>query len=293
MAVDVDVPFPGSAIVANSHFNPDSLWSVHLSASKHILDEAPYSELSNAEVLIFENDELFERLEHSGNGTYRSKDSKPEDGKVYQLKVSVPDLGEVQAMDIIPEKVEILSGSWEKTFSEFGDEEYLVTIHINDPAGTKNFYMTEVLTYQYIYEERKPGEPFNGRIEPIDSILTGATLYTPDLNIHTGDQYSKNLIFPDVIFDGEIYPFQIIASHYSIRNQFVQNNEAIIYVILRSLSHSSYYYWKTLKIQQRGDKLSEPVSVFNNIEGGYGFFGAYHAETKRIKIEREIEEGEF
>ena len=291
MTVDVEVPFPGPAIVANSFFNPDSVWSVHLSASRHILDENPYLEINNAALEIYENNEFIERLEYSGNGNYRSESTKPKEGANYQLIVSAPEFGGALATDKVPEKPAFVSGSWQRTLSEFGDQEYLITFNIADPAAKENFYLAEVLVYNTSFEWPKPGE--QGPLIPKDSVLLGATLSTQDPAVSQNNQYQETLIFSDTFFDGDTYAFRLTANHYSIRNQIGRNGEAEVYIVLRSLSKSSFEYWKSLRMQQDDNELAEPVSVYSNIEGGLGFFGGYNSVTKVAVIRMEEERGDF
>ena len=291
MAVDVEVPFPGPVLVANSYFNPDSVWSVHLSASRHILDENPYPEISNAALEIYENNEFIERLEYSGNGYYRSESTRPKEGAEYKLKISTPEFGEVLATDEVPEKPAFVSGSWKRGLSEFGDYEYLITLNISDPPAKDNFYMVQVLLYSPVFDWQKPREP--GPITPVDSVLDGATLSTQDPAVSQNNQYQETLIFSDTFFDGDTYAFQLTASHYSIRNQIVSKGEAEVYIVLKSLSKSSFEYWKSLRMQQDDNELAEPVSVFSNIEGGLGFFGGYSSVTKVAVIRMEEDRGEF
>lgn len=281
--IEVEVPFPGPAIVVNSQFTPDSLWSVHLTKSKHILEEHDYLAIGNAQVLVYENGKVKESLELVREGYYRAAESKPLPGKTYKLKVIVPELGEVHGEDLIPDKVAISSGNWRRTRTGF-DEEYLMSFVIDDPGGVDNFYMLEVFTYRYIREDYHNVE--KGEIpQIIDSVLRKNGLETNDPGVIKN--WGNRFLFSDALFDGEKYPFRMTLFYDMDRTQ------EEVYLVLRSLSKTSYEYWKTLEIQRMDNVLSEPMPVYGNIIGGHGLFGGYSIERKTIKMGKESEEGTF
>ncbi len=85
--VEIDIPREAPRLVANAFINPDSLISVRVSRSKFVLDNAPLKPIENATAQIFENGQLRESLEHTGQGLYVSS-FKPQVGSEYTLQVA-------------------------------------------------------------------------------------------------------------------------------------------------------------------------------------------------------------
>lgn len=68
------------------------------------------------------------------------------------------------------------------------------------------------------------------------------------------------------------------ALTFKFRDWVVNNNDLIrVYVELRSITEAYYKYHSSLTRQLivRQDPFAEPVSIFNNIEGGYGNFSGF------------------
>src|SRR5688572_22671281 len=81
LVVDVEVPFDQPQLTLNSVINPDSLWKARVTRNRHVLDEQPFQEINNAQVIVYENGVPIDTLTSTGSGFYQSDNKKPETGK--------------------------------------------------------------------------------------------------------------------------------------------------------------------------------------------------------------------
>ena len=70
LEVEIDVPIPDPKLSASCFFTDYGEWYVHVSKSKFILDTVGFDLITDANVEIYENNNLIETLEHIGNGWY-------------------------------------------------------------------------------------------------------------------------------------------------------------------------------------------------------------------------------
>src|SRR5688572_16139599 len=94
-------------LVINALFNPDSVWTIHVSKSLPVLTPTEVPSVNNATIQLYEDGTLVEELFYGTDGMYTST-QKPKEGKLYTIKASTPGLPAVQASEILsPAKVEI------------------------------------------------------------------------------------------------------------------------------------------------------------------------------------------
>src|SRR5687768_5156438 len=107
LIVDVDVPFPQAKLTLNAVFNADSLWTAQIKQNRHILDEAPYQEVSGAAVIIFKDGAPIDTLSDQGNGVYQSDTGKPEAGQTYSIEAKVDNFETVTGTSAAPVGVQL------------------------------------------------------------------------------------------------------------------------------------------------------------------------------------------
>lgn len=278
----VDFPKHKSRLVVNGFFHADSRWEFDVSKSLSVIDNAPLAKINNASIQIFENDILIETLtflfEDGGinDGLYYS-DNKPVFGKNYSIIVSANGFESVSAADKLPTPVPIVSTDFKIIDSSFytnSDGNILwyinsaVSIKFNDPVGEENFYQLEVLYYYTIY---------NFDSSTYYNSFNSFHLNSDNLSIEEG--LEGNIIFSDLIFDGQTYEISAEFTHYNAPPDFTY------YIYFKSLSKSCFFYKKTygLYLNRKNDPFAEPVQVYNNIENGFGIFAGYVADVDTIK----------
>jgi len=276
----VDFPRHKSRLVVNGFFHADGRWEFDVSKSLSVIDNAPLAKINNASIQIFENDILIETLTLPliKDGFYHSDtDSKPVFGKNYSIVVSADGFESVSAADKLPTPVPIVSTDFKIIDSSFytssGSNIYgyinsTVSIKFNDPVGEENFYQLEVL-YPYTL--------YNFDSSKYQNRFISFHLNSDDLSIEEG--LEGNIIFSDLIFDGQTYEISAEFTHYNAPPEFTY------YIYFKSLSKSCFLYKKTygLYLNKMNDPFAEPVQVYNNIENGFGIFAGYAADVDTIK----------
>jgi hypothetical protein len=127
---------------------------VKISKSTDYFEQGIYPLVSNAVVSITDNSGNSQQLQETSPGTY-SETSAGVEGNTYSLQVEVE--GEMYTGSVkMPAKVDIDSISIQPTpdYMEFSGG-YLVSAHLNDPAGTENYYRLKVSKINSITEQEK------------------------------------------------------------------------------------------------------------------------------------------
>jgi hypothetical protein len=259
--VNIDVPLEKPLITLNSVFNPDSVWNVQLNLNRHVLDKNPYASVDDAEVSIYENSILVNKLDFIKNGKYRSQNGKPLAGKVYEVKVTSNANGEVSAKSMAPQPVQNLSVEFLKPETESYNNRYIVNLTFIDAPGEKNYYKITAEGDLYFFTSNKIGK--NTVVIPIKE--RGQS--------EEDDQGDAEILFSDLLFDGKKYSISIAASFYTNLSQ--------VRLSLWSVSEDYYNYKQTLQLQSKtsNNPFAQPVNVYNNIKGGFGIFGGYSQTT--------------
>lgn len=257
LVVDVAVPFEGKQVTANAFFNPDSVWTVHLSLNRNILDEEPFNHVDNAQVVVLEDGQSIATLAGIGNGLYRAG-VKPEPGKEYTLSIKAPGYDDLQAHSAIPSpapmpRVELYEASSNSALK----------VAIKDDGAEANYYEIQVAMDYESYNY------YAGRIEHGGHMLQ---LTSQDPLIQKdGDEYESAIVFKDVLFNGKEAELNFELSGGGI------SYGGAVTVILKTLSEEGYNYLRTVRLNDMssGDPFAQPVNVYNNIQDGFGIFAGY------------------
>lgn len=271
--VEVEIPEHEPRLVLNARFDSraqglDAL----VSNSLGILDTAQYSVFPEASVRLYIDGALFRDFQFEPEkALFFASLDEPLGNQpgLYRLEASTPGLGSVYAEQRMPRLVEIESVKVEKEGAVSGEGEKAdeIKIQFTDPAGEDNYYAVRVDFLTKI--SFQPGDT----VEYVYPLFTS----TLDQIVQQGREYDH--LFSGQSFDGNRYTLSLYAE-YGI--DFDDPN-ARVKVYLFSLSREAYLY--DLSLKQYSDTadnpFAEPVTVFSNIEGGYGIF------TLRITAELE------
>jgi hypothetical protein len=266
LTVDIDVPFEKSQLTLNSLFSTDSVWNVKLNLNRHILDKSPFATVDNASVVILENEVVIETLASKGNGVYQSS-GKPIAGKTYTVKATAENYGSVQSTASLPLPVQNLKVIFhEPTQGESGLES-VIDLKFDDPPGEKNFYKMTAFGEAYSVAQHKK------------IAKTTAPILLKRQGSNNDDNGEEEIIMSDLLFDGETHQMSIKTGNwfYGFSN---------ITLSVSAISEEYYNYKETIQLQSetRDNPFAQPVNVFNNIIGGFGFFGGY----TRSNVSREM-----
>lgn len=262
-----DIPENEKKIVVNSVLCPDSLVKVNISKSMSIRENNnSFQYLDNAEAKLFENDVLIETLHYTKNGNYFSSDFKPEENKKYEIKVSVPNMNNVDANTVIPAKTNIISVDTLTVIDheyEYDEKKLEFNIKFKDNIEIDNYYQIEC---RYSYKEIYGDEDvfYKDYIEADEEIL----------NIQNID---GTILLEDKIIAGEDFNLKFRVPIYIFTEQIKEYR-----IYLNSISKEYYLYLVTRSAQEETEDnpFAEPVQVFNNINNGCGICGSYSSDVK-------------
>lgn len=280
--VEIDIPVEPTRLVINSILSDKEFISANISESKHILDGSDvYKTVQGATVEIYEDGNLLTTLIDSLEGNYISNNFKPLRGKLYKISVSKGGFEIATANVLMPlDTATILSVKMD-TITEpqqgYTSTYLRFSVAVQDNELINNFYSIAVYQegyhYQYDYNVAPP-------------VLIDSVYYYHKLQIQTRDpsledfqSYGQDILFNDELFNGSTYHINVLTWLPS------EDSNTTYYIELANTSESYYRYKLSSELQYfAGDNpFAQPVTVYNNIENGFGVFGAYN--TAVVKVE--------
>lgn len=255
-------PFEGEKIVLSAILNSDRI--VQVSVSKSFpTSEAMLPEelvLPNAQVELYEDNNLVETLEYTGNSFFIStSELRPAPGKSYHFKVSHPDLTDVESIpETIPDFVPINDFNFYEQ-----NEEMVLDFSFTDDGSQTNFYQVSLWGNREL----------------------GRWHYFPENLFSQGDlgcSLVNDNTFKDVCLNGETKSFTAIRFDDRI---FPAEDweDGQIYFTLRSIS-STFYENVKLRDGTPDPGFGVPPPTFTNIIGGYGTVLAYNQDVVVIEL---------
>lgn len=220
---------------------------VHISLSGNI-DSAQLTDVTNAQVHLYENGHLLETLEHTSNGLYTSF-SEAQEGNEYKCEVNVPGYDLVTATTVVPlaapiEKVKFIKNAW---FNYWGDLQNAVEV-------TFSKHDTRYLEVVVWSDSER-------RINPAN--INDPVLLSEGLGL--------------TLFSTEFVPTDTYTMHINLQ---IEDDTPIV-VELRSVCKHYYSYKKQLSLYT--DALYPDfftgalpaIPLYSNVKGGYGIFAGY------------------
>lgn len=295
---ETDIEFSGrdtsTLLVLNSIITPDSLIKVKVSESRFFLDnDSKFNDVLNATVKIWVNGIEQPALLHKGNGLYVSS-YMPKAGDKIKITAKNDKYKEVKSFtEVVPAiPVSSIDTSFKVADSLYGyNVDFSMKLHIKDPKEVDNYYRIIVKSVDNYSNgiNSVAGVYFNS-----DDPVFGST---SEEGIFGGGFYGMYSVFSDALFNGKEYSLSMNTTLYnggfvnggSSKDENPFNNPYIVkreFVFeLQSISKSYYLY---LKSREAGSNVigffSEPVQIYNNIEGGIGIFANYNSSFYKIGI---------
>ena len=266
--LSVEFPYEGDRMVVYCLLNPTEVVSVRVSKTYPPTGKVVYDDIDEAEVLLYENDKLVERLAYTNKGIYQSSSHfKPKGGYVYSLKINAPTLPSITTtQEEVPTMPKIVSCEFDRKIES--------TMNKGKPARKLILKMKDDLNKVNFYSVRADGVWQNNK-----SGLSGFALdqasgsESPCYFMHWG-----SLILSDACFQNSIYELNRgyeTDAFFNIDNTFKAKDLDRIVVQIRQLNKSYYEYCRTFYNAEDLEKaFIPPYPQYNNIIGGYGIFGA-------------------
>lgn len=289
-------------IVVNGALSNDSIVTVQVSRTRHILDNADLAPLEGAMVTLFRGSEMVEQLDYAGNGYFRAAFFHPAVGEELSIEVEQPGYPSVSACCEIPETVGIVSVDTSTVIEEYNDygysykeEMFQMDVTINDPPGVENYYLLNLqvdksytswrdTTVNYVDSLYHNGE-WHYFISDTTYTVTDTFRYienpevgSPDLVVEAVTD--NGILFSDQLIDGKEYSIRAYTILRSIRSA----DSAVVDIRLHSISESYYRYMKSRQkhYETKDAPFAVPVIVYTNVEGGAGFLGGYSSDLHTI-----------
>ena len=296
-------------------------WVVRLTHSASTLDEVSmFPRISNATLQLFANNVatgsfVYDTISYYSNenqawyidsayvayqyppiaGQAKPPYLLPQTGINYTLKATAPNLPPVEASMTIPNPVPIQSVTVGNLTTIDNQSYYPIDITFQDLTNSNNesnYYFLSVRQY------------INPIIDPntgiaTDTIETCNCFYTRkgvfNQNDFIFDLNGSELIrldgrepFTNQLFAGKQHSLQIFVPFNSYF--YINGDEEIptskVTITLGSQNKERYFYRESrgLQNQTENNPFAEPVTVYNNVEGGFGIFGGYSSNTVHIEL---------
>lgn len=284
--LEVDLPDAGPRLVLNASLENTDTIRVFLSRSQHILErenfENPFPAERNARVVLKDedgNEMVFNAIDESRpweeNYFYQLTGAKIIPGKKYEIVAEADGLPSVKSSQVFPENVPIQSLS----FQDLGPEpswpqNHIVEITLGfDDLPDRNYYE---ISGRYLGKDIQIN---NG--DTLQFFYMGGLNPDPiNPSLRKEHMWRRNvLLFQDVLIPRP-------NSEVVFRTSIPKGIDIDIFVNLAHVSEAYYRYLDTVELQDynRGDILSQPVLVYNNIQGGMGIFKARNIASATIKV---------
>jgi hypothetical protein len=280
-----DVATQENRLVVNAEIQAysDGAAQVTLSADPLAIGlEGLFTVVSDATISISKNDVMLGTYTHEIEGEYSIDGSilNAVPGDVFEITVSAPDRTTVTATTSIPSAIPIYDVTILDTvlvpysysiIDEFGNVTYIDTIipyltlafSFDDPDG-EDFYSLAI-NYEDLYSES------------FTCFTTADPTFTVNDNYDFGNENNDGQVtlcdkvtFTDVTFEGTSKTMNV--NLLAINTTYLDDPKFVIE--LQHLSREAYLYETSARLQNgNGDNpFGEPVTVFSNIENGFGIF---------------------
>lgn len=291
----IDIPEKAPSLVIESVLLPFDLngpqLGVKIFESISVFDTSANKSITNANVLIYRNGQLFDTLFYDnstdhfypfGYGPFQG----PVAGDHFRLEATAPGFPAVAAETTIPEKVLLDTVTIDRIgfFDESGSVYSKLSVSFSDPSDEDNFYE---LVVSAIGEEYKP-KAFRS-LKTYETFIINEPHYPPETRIDLKNP--SRLLFNDKTFAGQ----HVEMSCYFSANQRMGGehvlNAEILAVHLRNVSPEYYHFQTTLlhsSYNRQADilyGLGEPLNVASNVESGYGLFASFNKDRVYLDLD--------
>ncbi len=274
--VDIDTFEDENKMVVYGLFSPDDSIGVYIYRLTNCYDKG-YVTVNNATVNLYCNNKHAATLINNGKGYYYSN-IVPVFGNEYTIIAGHDTLDQIEATGSLPTDINIDSVSFisRAGVSPWYDNYSQITVSFTDVANEVNYY--EILPYTH-----KKGNYNNYIMFPYsmnDPVL---------LNSGCIDNSGNFAYFSDDMIDGQTYKMKL---HVMDNNNIIKPDYEL-FIRFMTVSYHMYQYHNKMSnhlSNQGGNgeflytKVTNPVTLYTNIKGGYGVFDGYCKHDIRIPI---------
>jgi hypothetical protein len=280
---------PAELVVVGS-FTLDRNLQVYVSASRSILTDAPVAYIDNAIVELYRNEEFLTQLSFSEEKDkvsnlpfYSVGDFQPQVGIKYTIKVDAPGFDPVTAHSQIPTPIKLVSSE----ISNFqfldtkGEQEALVRYDVNvafeDPGQVENYYHINFLQQFRAYE-----------ITPTDTLYFQEEMRPVVFSNQFNTNYQVAHVGGGLLLEDEGIDGQTIRLNLPVEFLYSPTQKELgkLFIELRAVSKEYYQYFSTISRQNgvSDSPFTDPVIVYDNINGGQGVFAGFSTSNDSLVI---------
>lgn len=210
---------------------------------------------------------------------YQATDYEPAPGDHIRLEAEFPGFEPVWAETDVPlmPRFEVLSAKWNPvTLDDLTDlfidddtvyYELEMTLAVTDDGSYDKFYFLQPVAYR---EEEWLEEGYWFSLSYTSNDIIFRELSGGNAMQSLPDESSRNY-FSDALIKGQRHTF-------TITTDFVLDKENILYIGLLAATVNESVYWYDMSYHQvdsgLGGIFAEGTTLYSNVHGGYGFFGA-------------------
>jgi hypothetical protein len=265
---EVDIPLPGyqRKLVVNSLFNNEEEFAVSVSHSVPSLDGGSPRYLDGATVELFENGLLLGPVSYNAFDKIYVIPAKPQQGHLYELKVSHPEFPSVSCLAELPSSVEFEKVVYIDSagLDSSGEKLSALRFTLSDPAAGKNYYRLLFSYYNLLLNQYLPIE-----LETDDEVL---------LSPQTVKEGTGSYLFSDLLFNGRNKTFEVRFPAETA------TSSPRYMVTVDALSEDYYKYQSSLTLfrNNQDNPFSDPVIIHTNIREGLGIFSGYITQRDTV-----------
>lgn len=298
--VDVEPPEHERQLVVNGLYQAGTPWVVEVTTSVGLLEIDEPATVTNASVVLWHDDRPLDTLRYrpvpddqpyyyggNADGHYHS-DAAAAPGQTYTLRVSAPGFDPVEATSVVPDRpaatfdVRTRLAPPDPNYPpEYRPTLAEVDIHLDDPAGERNYYALSVMT-----EQRYAGADSTEFVTEwlmgfhFSDPLLEDDLFDEDLLDGDGSTYRwGRLYFSDRNIDGRRHTLHVTTT----LDPGAEDRRSV--VVLEALSPDIYEYERTRDRYREadGNPFAEPVEVHSNMSNGFGIFAGASAVERALR----------
>jgi len=292
--LEMDIEATAPMIVVNAAINPDSVITVSVTRSMHILDNSPVIRLTNANLEVYEEDNLLGSLQHWREGVFKGS-FYPQTGKKYTIKVSSQDLPDAEASCVVPYPPISLGIDTLSIYDEYNNRTMQYTYRFKDKANERNYYHLFAMRRYKYYEYDPDSFSIDTIYQNQDTVIVDTTwgneipkmrfeplwINSDDIIVSQNLWSDNGVIFTDELFDGQNYNLRLNSDSY-----FPGEDTITVYFYFKEITEELYKYYNSHEehIYAKDDPFSEPVIVYSNVEGGVGIVGAFSQKVDSLRF---------
>ncbi|MDE2734018.1 MAG: DUF4249 domain-containing protein [Gemmatimonadota bacterium] len=271
-----DLPEHTPRLVLQAFFTPDSTWAAFVGRSTGILEAMPEREMSvaDAEVDLLTGGQVIDRLEFfQRERVYMWEKGALQTGESYSLRVAAPGFATIEATDAIPTPVPTAVVSYLTHTSDRSESrikgDMSIKLEIQDPPGETNYYQIRMFTFFR-------SELYEGSFTTQDPSIIADNAADEPFN----ESFYTAPFFKDTLFDGQTHQIELSGNYNA-----PEHSRFYVQVLYTSETYYEYLRSSRLHDSAQDNPFAEPISVYSNVENGYGIFAGYSSQTFELVLE--------